>query len=135
MLEIVPQITPDNKINLKIKATEDSRGENIQVGVTGGTPTTIPAINTQEVQSNVLLNNDETIVLGGVYKLTKENSIDRIPFLGSLPMIGYLFSHTHERSKKSELLIFITPKIIETRPDVAELNRRANLPKPFKGEL
>lgn len=134
MLEITPQITPDNKINLKIKATEDSRGQNTQVGTTGATPTTIPAINTQEVQSNVLLNNDETIVLGGVYKLTKENSIDRIPFLGSLPVIGYLFSHTHEHSRKSELLIFITPKIIETRPTVAELNNRANIPRPFKGE-
>jgi type IV pilus assembly protein PilQ len=134
MLEIVPQITPDNKINLSIKATEDSKGENIQVGTTGSTPTTIPAINTQEVQSNVLLNNNETIVLGGVYKLTKENTIDRIPFLGSLPVIGYLFSHTREASKKSELLIFITPKIIESRPTVAQLNERANLPRPFKGE-
>lgn len=111
-LEIVPQITPDNKIMLKLKATQDSRGENIQVSNNASTPTTIPAINTQEVESNVLLNNNETIVLGGVYKVDKRKTIDRIPFFGSLPMVGFLFRHTGEHNEKHELLIFITPKII-----------------------
>jgi type IV pilus assembly protein PilQ len=112
-LEIIPQITPDNKIILNLKATEDSKGENINVGTAGSATTTIPAIDTQAVQSNVLLNNNETIVLGGVYKETKGRSVDRIPFLGSIPVVGALFRHSHVEDEKNELLIFITPKIIE----------------------
>ena len=111
-LEIIPQITPNNKIFLKLKATEDSRGENIAVGQSGGNPTTIPAINTESVESNILLDNNETIVVGGVYKAVKTNTMDRIPFFGSLPVIGYLFSHRGQHNEKHELLIFITPKII-----------------------
>lgn len=112
-LEITPQITPNNKIILKLKATQDSRGENIAVGQSGGNPTTIPAIDTQAVESNILLNDNETIVVGGVYKVIKQNTMDRIPFFGSLPVIGYLFSHRGEHNEKHELLIFITPKIIK----------------------
>lgn len=113
-LEITPQITPDDKIILSLKATENSKGENIITGGTGGVPTSeVPAINTQAVQSNVLLNNNETIVLGGVYKQTKDNAVDRIPFFGSLPVVGALFRHNHVEDQKNELLIFITPKIIE----------------------
>lgn len=111
-LEIVPQITPDNKVVLQLKATEDTRGDSITIGVTGGQPTTVPAINTQEVRSNVLLNNNETIVIGGVYKTVKTNTMDRIPFFGTLPVIGHLFSHRGVHNEKHELLIFITPKII-----------------------
>ncbi|MFZ2315051.1 MAG: type IV pilus secretin PilQ [Gammaproteobacteria bacterium] len=111
-LEIVPQITPDNKIVLKLKATQDTRGDNIAVGQSGGTPTTIPAINTQAVESNVLLYDNETIVIGGVYRVIKLNTLDRIPFFGSLPVVGALFSHKGEHDEKHELLIFITPKII-----------------------
>lgn len=114
-LEIVPQITPDNKISLRLKATQDTRGENIAVGSSGGVPVTIPAINTQEVESNVLLNNNETIVIGGVYRIEKTNTLDRIPFFGSLPIVGYLFRHTGTRNEKRELLIFITPKIIKSQ--------------------
>jgi type IV pilus assembly protein PilQ len=106
-LTIIPQITPNNKIVLDIRATEDSRGQSITVGTT-----TVPAINTQEVQSKVLLNDNETIVIGGVYKQTKIKTIDRIPFFGSLPVVGYLFRHKGESNEKRELLIFITPKII-----------------------
>ena len=113
-LEITPQITPDNKVVLQIKATEDTRGESIQVS--GDPPTTIPAINTQEVESNVLLNNNETIVLGGVYKQTREHTYDRIPFFGTLPFFGFLFRHTNEQNEKHELLVFITPKIINANP-------------------
>ena len=112
-LEITPQITPDNKIILVLKATQDSRGVNTQVGTgSTGTPVDIPAINTQEVQSNILLNNNETIVIGGVYRQTKQNSWDRIPFFGSLPLVGYLFGYRSWHDEKHELLVFITPKII-----------------------
>ncbi len=124
-LTIVPQITPDNKIVLNIRATEDSRGESITVG-----STTVPAINTQEVESNILLNNNETIVVGGVYKQTKTKVIDRIPFFGSLPVVGYLFRHKGETDEKRELLIFITPKIINSTNNISPV--RAALPPLYK---
>lgn len=120
-LEIIPQITPDNKIVLSMKATQDSRGTNTAIGATAaGTPITIPAINTQEVQSNVLLNDNETIVIGGVYKEVKVNTWDRIPFFGTLPVVGNLFSHKGISNEKHELLIFITPKIITAKSRLAE---------------
>lgn len=118
-LEITPQITPDNRIILNLKATEDSVGQNINVAPVGANPSNIPAINTQDVQSSVLLNNNETIVLGGVYKQSKVNVIDRIPFVSSLPVVGNLFKHTHEQDEKHELLIFITPKIINSQAEMA----------------
>lgn len=113
-LEITPQITPDDKIVLKLKATEDTRGQNIAVGSSGGIPVTIPAINTQEVESNILLNNNETIALGGVYKTTQQNTYNRIPFFSQIPLIGPLFTHMGVHSEKHELLIFITPRIISS---------------------
>lgn len=129
-LEITPQITPDNRIVLNLKATEDNAGSPTTLststssgsgGTSGSTSSTStsfgpPPINTQEVESNVLLNNNETIVLGGVYKRTKSKTIDRVPFFGSLPWIGGLFRLTNEQNERSELLIFITPKIIESKP-------------------
>lgn len=132
-LEITPQITPDNKIILKLRATQDTRGENTAVGSSDGVPITIPAINTQEVQSNILLNNNETVVVGGVYKITKENAYDRVPFLGTLPVIGYLFSHRSEHNIKNELLIFITPKIITSNVNRAD-NEIRQKRIPLKGE-
>lgn len=129
-LEITPQITPDNKIILSMKATQDSRGANVQINGGGGTPTTsIPAINTEEVDSNIILNDCETVVLGGIYKVTKDNTVERIPFFGSLPLVGGLFRHVANKDQKTELLIFITPKIIKQQP----LAKRA-LAGPFKGE-
>ncbi|VVC77067.1 Type IV pilus biogenesis and competence protein PilQ [Aquicella siphonis] len=127
-LEIIPQITPDDKIILKLKATQDTRGPQLLVAqgadTTGTTTTTAsltttpavfgpPTINTQEVQSYVLLNDNETVVIGGVYKLTKSNTFDRVPFFGSLPIVGGLFRHRGIKNEKSELLIFLTPKIIK----------------------
>ncbi|MDR3491234.1 MAG: type IV pilus secretin PilQ [Gammaproteobacteria bacterium] len=112
-LEITPQITPDNKIILNVKATQDTRGANTVISGGGGTTSTsIPSINTQAVQSNVILNNNETIVLGGVYKQTKQKTTEKIPYLSSIPVLGYLFKHTSDHDIKTELLVFITPKII-----------------------
>jgi type IV pilus assembly protein PilQ len=128
-LEIVPQITPDDKIILKLKATQNTRGQQLlvaQVPNTSGTTTTTttsatttpavfgpPTINTQEVQSYVVLNDNETVVIGGVYKLTKSNTFDRVPFFSSLPIVGGLFKHRGIKNEKQELLIFLTPKIIK----------------------
>lgn len=129
-LEVIPQITPDNKIILKLKATQDSRGPQLLISPQGeiisqdGTTTTgtsIPAIfgpptiNTQEIQSQVLLNNNETVVIGGIYKITKTNIIDRVPFFSSIPLLGRLFKHHGAKDEKQELLIFLTPQIIEER--------------------
>jgi type IV pilus assembly protein PilQ len=113
-LEITPQITPNNKIILALKATQDTRGLNtVLTNNTGGPSSSVPAINTQEVQSNIILNNNETVVLGGVYKQTKEHTYERIPFLGTLPVVGALFRHVADHNEKTELLVFITPKIID----------------------
>lgn len=131
-LEIVPQITPNNKIILNLKATEDTRGANTVTGQSSTSGATeIPAINTQQVESNVMLNDQETIVLGGVYKQTKQNSMDRIPFFGSLPVVGFLFRHTGVHDERHELLIFITPKIIRPLSEVV-YNRPEGV---YKGEV
>jgi len=118
-LEITPQITPDNKIVLSLVATQDTRGENTAVGAVAGIPLTVPAINTQKVESNILLNNNETIVVGGVYRVVKNNSLDRIPFFSNLPLVGPLFTHKGINNEKHELLIFLTPKIITAHPIAA----------------
>jgi type IV pilus assembly protein PilQ len=129
-LEITPQITPDNRIVLSLKATQDTAGSPTVTsqsttsgsggtsGTTSSTATSFgpPPINTEEVESNVILNNNETIVLGGVYKRTKSKTLDRIPFFGSLPLIGAFFRFSSERNTRSELLIFITPKIVDAKP-------------------
>lgn len=115
-LEITPQITPNNKVILHMKATEDTRGQQLQIsaGTTAGAPPVLgpPIINSQDVESNVLLNNNETIVIGGIYQQTKLNNVDRIPFLGQLPVVGSLFSSNNISNTRTELLIFVTPKII-----------------------
>jgi type IV pilus assembly protein PilQ len=137
-LTIVPQITPDNKIILKLLATEDTRGNNINTGDSSGSsnPVTIPVINTQAVESNILLNNNETIVLGGVYKVINSNTIDRVPFFSNIPLFGNLFKYTSTKKEKHELLIFITPKIIKSSPvqPVKKLAKQINKTDHLPGE-
>jgi len=106
-LHITPQITPHRKIILDLKVNEDRRGT---ASYTDGPP----AIDTQQIETQVLLNDGETIVLGGVYKQTKQNVVTRVPFLGTLPIIGNLFKHTSKIDDRTELLIFITPRVINT---------------------
>lgn len=131
-LEIIPQITPDNKILLRLKANQDSRGPQLLVATgstsassTTGTATTTtttpavfgpPTINTQQVESYVLLNDNETVVIGGIYKITKANTFDRVPFLSSIPVVGALFRHRGIKNQRTELLIFLTPRIIKEEP-------------------
>lgn len=136
-LEIVPQITPDNRIVLNIKANEDSPGK--QIALTAATPTqpaTLgpPAINTQAVETSVVLNDNETIVLGGIYKITKTSQFDRIPFFGSLPFVGVLFRSKHLMNEKNELLVFITPKIIKSNRYIPNKVDSKYEKKEWKGE-
>lgn len=103
-LKVTPQITPDDRIILDLKVNKDSVGQ-LFAG--------IPSIDTKEIETQVLMNNGETVVLGGVYEQITRNERDSIPFLGDLPFIGALFRTTRERNEKSELLIFVTPKILK----------------------
>lgn len=108
-LRVTPQITPDDRILLDLAVNQDSQGANVSAPQGGN----IPSINTRNVSTQVLVNNGETVVLGGVYSQSANNTSDRIPFFGDLPYVGFLFKRTSERSTKSELLIFVTPKILK----------------------
>jgi type IV pilus assembly protein PilQ len=103
-LRVTPQITPDDRIILDLKVNKDSVGQ-LFAGV--------PSIDTKEVTTQVLMDNGETVVLGGIYEQVTRNESDRIPFFGDLPFIGALFRTTRERNEKSELLIFVTPRILK----------------------
>jgi type IV pilus assembly protein PilQ len=107
-LEVTPQITPDDRVSMKLVVTNDSVGEQVPSGFGGF----IPSIDTNEVETDVLVDNGQTIVLGGVYQQDKSNSVSRVPFFGDLPFVGVLFRNTAVEDNKSELLVFITPKII-----------------------
>ncbi|TYC60423.1 type IV pilus secretin PilQ [Marinobacter sp. BW6] len=103
-LEVTPQITPDDKIIMDLVVNQDSRGE-----VTAG----IPSINTNEVTTQVLVGNGETVVLGGIFQSEVATQTTKTPFLGDIPYLGRLFKRTEHIDERSELLIFITPKIIK----------------------
>lgn len=105
-LRVTPQITPDDRIILDLKINKDNIGDLF------GT-SQIPTIDTKEVETQVLLNNGETVVLGGVYEQMTRNDSDRVPFFGDLPVVGALFRNSATRNNKSELLIFVTPKILK----------------------
>lgn len=102
-LEVTPQITPDNKIIMDLRVNQDSRGE-----VTAG----IPSINTNEVTTQVLVGDGETVVLGGIFQSEVATTVTKTPVLGDIPFLGALFRRTDQLDQRSELLIFITPKIM-----------------------
>jgi len=103
-LEVTPQITPDDRIIMDLVVTKDD-----VLPVASGQP----PISKRAVQTQVLVDNGETVVLGGVYERTLNNSVERVPFFGDLPLIGNLFKRNRKTDNKSELLIFVTPKIIK----------------------
>ncbi|USD28912.1 type IV pilus secretin PilQ family protein [Pseudoalteromonas sp. SCSIO 43201] len=107
-LEVTPQITPDNKIILDLVITQDTKGDTVQ---TPNGPAT--AINTQEIQTQVLVENGQTIVLGGIYQQEVKTAVSKIPVLGDIPYLGLLFKNSRDINEKRELLIFVTPKIIQ----------------------
>jgi type IV pilus assembly protein PilQ len=103
-LRVTPHITPDDRIIMDLEVNKDSVG-NLFAGV--------PSINTQNVGTQVLVDNGETVVLGGVYEEENREDVDRVPFLGELPYFGNFFRRTETKRNKGELLIFITPKILK----------------------
>jgi type IV pilus assembly protein PilQ len=105
-LEVLPHITPDNHIVMELKITKDSRGALTPDGI---------AIDTREIETTVQVANGETIVLGGIYENTKSRTVNKIPILGDLPGIGFLFKKTNVQNDKKELLIFITPKVLDEK--------------------
>ena len=105
-LKVTPQITPDDRIIMDLEVNKDSPDfANVTAGV--------PPIKTQAVKTNVLVDNGETVVLGGVYEQTKANNVNRVPFFSDLPLVGFLFRNKFETNNKSELLIFVTPKLLK----------------------
>ncbi len=105
-LEVTPQITPEDNIILDLKVNQDS------VLPLVGTQS-VPSLSTREVQTKVLVTNGETVVLGGIYTQNKQKVINRIPVLGQLPGVGWLFRNKYVQDARNELMIFVTPKIIE----------------------
>lgn len=105
-LQVTPHITPDNKVILDLIITQDTRGDTVQTG-TGPAV----AIDTQQIQTQVLVENGQTIVLGGIFQQQIINSTKKVPLLGDIPYLGRLFKSTSEFNEKRELLIFVTPKI------------------------
>jgi type IV pilus assembly protein PilQ len=103
-LEVTPQITPDDKIIMDLEVKKDKVGRTIDG---------IPSIDSQRVTTQVLVANGETAVLGGIYEQTERNVVDKVPFFGDLPIIGNAFKRRAKQDDKTELLIFITPKIMD----------------------
>ncbi len=107
-LKVTPLITPDNRVILDLDVSDDSVGQQV-TSATGGS---VPSIDTREIITQVLVNDGQTVVLGGILDTTKSKQANKVPFFGDLPLIGNLFKSTSDINNKTELLIFITPKIL-----------------------
>lgn len=105
-LEVTPQITPEGNIILDVDVNKDSRGETTAAGI---------AINTKHVQTQVLVENGGTVVIGGIFEQTEIDDTTKVPLLGDIPYVGNLFKNKSKTANKSELLIFITPRVISDR--------------------
>ncbi|HMM84480.1 type IV pilus secretin PilQ [Azohydromonas sp.] len=102
-LEVTPQITPEGNVILDVNVTKDSRGELTLAG---------PAINTKRVRTQVLVENGGTVVIGGIFQQEDRTDVNKVPVLGDVPVLGNLFKNTVRSSNKTELLVFITPKVV-----------------------
>jgi type IV pilus assembly protein PilQ len=103
-LRVTPQITPDDRVIMDLNVTQDTVGQEFSG---------IPAVNTRNINTQVLVDNGDTVVLGGVFEQTKREDQTKVPFFGDLPYFGFLFKSTSIRDDKTELLIFVTPKILK----------------------
>jgi type IV pilus assembly protein PilQ len=105
-LEVTPQITPEGNVILSVDVNKDSRGSLTTQGY---------AINTKHVQTQAVVENGGTVVIGGIYTLDEQEDVSKVPLLGDLPFLGYLFRSTTRTSNKTELLIFLTPKVMNDK--------------------
>jgi len=107
-LKVTPLITPDNRVIMDIDVSDDTVGQQV-TSATGGS---VPSIDTRQIQTQVLVGDGQTVVLGGILETTKSYSANKVPWLGDIPILGNLFKSTTNINNKTELLIFITPKIL-----------------------
>lgn len=109
-LEVTPQITPEGAIFLDVKVNKDSRGQDTASG---------PAIDTKNVQTQVLVENGGTVVLGGIYEQIERSTVTKVPLLGDIPVLGNLFKNRQRVNDRTELMIFITPRVVSERVTAA----------------
>ena len=109
-LVVTPQITPDNNIIMDLRVSKDNVGEIISTGGLGGT---VPSIDTRSVETQVLVADGQTVVLGGIYETERRETIKKVPLIGDIPFVGALFRSKQRIDNKAELLIFVTPRILE----------------------
>ncbi len=107
-LKVTPTITADNRVYMQINVKKDALNKFIDVPGSGQ----VPQIDTRSINTSVLVDNGQTVVLGGIYEITKQNTTTKVPGLGDIPGIGILFRKTSRQSDKAELLIFVTPRIL-----------------------
>ena len=107
-LKVTPQITPDNRVILDLTVSKDSVGQEV-ASATGGF---VPSIDTREIVTQVLVNDGQTVVLGGILETERRETEQKVPWLGDIPGLGHLFKSTTKTDNKDELLIFVTPRIL-----------------------
>lgn len=115
-LDVTPQITPDNRIIMDLEVHDDTVGQFVPTA-NGGS---VPSINTRNVKTQVLVDDGDTVVLGGIYETTNTTTVNKVPLLGDLPLLGWLFRNTQATNNKDELLIFVTPKIMTQTASLGE---------------
>jgi type IV pilus assembly protein PilQ len=113
-LRVTPQITPDDRIILDLSVSKDSVGD-ILPSATGGS---VPSIDTREINTQVLVNDGQTVVLGGIMETERRDTVDKVPVLGDVPGLGTLFRRKGKTDDKKELLVFVTPKILREGADI-----------------
>ncbi len=111
-LKVTPLITPDNRVQMDLAIKQDTVGEIFQTARGGS----VPSIDTREMETTVLVSNGDTVVLGGIFQEDTSSNEEKVPWLGDVPGLGALFRRRANESKKRELLIFVTPSIVEDRP-------------------
>ena len=108
-LKATPQITPDGKVILDLTVTKDSVGQLVQTS----SGNSVPSIDTRTITTQVLVNDGQTVVLGGILETEKNNATTKVPLLGDIPILGHLFRKDAKLDNKDELLVFVTPKILQ----------------------
>lgn len=108
-LEVTPQITPDDNIIMELVVSKDSVGQIFQ---------NVPSIDTRNIETTVLVRNGQTLVLGGIYEQTLSDEVDKVPFLGDIPLLGFMFKQTRHVDERAELLIFVTPQIVKEEMNI-----------------